>query len=44
VGIFPVAVVIVFKGILGPQGVKVVPLSPREKRTDKRLQGCSFII
>ena len=28
VGIFPVAVVIVFKGILGPQGVKVVPLSP----------------
>ncbi len=28
VGIFPVAVVIVFKGILGPEGVKVVPLSP----------------
>jgi uncharacterized spore protein YtfJ len=44
VGIFPIAVVIVFKGILGPEGVKVVPLSPREKRTDKRLQGCSFII
>ena len=63
VGIFPVAVVIVFKGILGPEGVKVVPLSPpgeslsdiahvlmekimghREKRTDKRLQGCSFLI
>ncbi len=63
VGVYPVAVVIVFKGILGPQGVKVVPLSPpgeslsdtahilmeklmahRENRTDKRLQGCSFII
>ena len=28
VGIFPIAVVIVFKGILGPEGVKVVPLSP----------------
>jgi uncharacterized spore protein YtfJ len=28
VGIFPVAVVIVFKGILGPEGVKVVSLSP----------------
>jgi uncharacterized spore protein YtfJ len=28
VGIFPVAVVIVFKGILGPEGMKVVPLSP----------------
>jgi len=63
VGIFPIAVVIVFKGILGPEGVKVVPLSPpgeslsdiahlfmeklmahRENRTDKRLQGCSFLI
>ncbi|MCK9565961.1 MAG: hypothetical protein M0Q43_07925 [Methanothrix sp.] len=28
VGIFPVAVVVVFKGIFGPDGVKVVPLSP----------------
>lgn len=28
VGLFPVAVVIVFKGISGPEGVKVVPLSP----------------
>lgn len=28
VGIFPFAVVIVFKGISGPEGVKVVPLSP----------------
>jgi len=27
VGIFPVAVVVVFKGIFGPEGVKVVPLS-----------------
>jgi uncharacterized spore protein YtfJ len=28
VGFFPVAVVIVFKGIAGPDGVKIVPLSP----------------
>ena len=28
VGVSPVAVVIVFKGILGPEGMKVVPLSP----------------
>jgi uncharacterized spore protein YtfJ len=28
VGVFPVAVVIVFKGIFGPEGVKVVPLLP----------------
>ncbi|MEI8003883.1 MAG: spore germination protein GerW family protein, partial [Methanothrix sp.] len=28
VGFFPVAVVVVFKGISGPEGVKVVPLSP----------------
>ena len=28
VGLFPIAVVIVFKGISGPEGVKVVPLSP----------------
>ena len=28
VGLFPVAVVIVFKGIFGPEGVKVVTLSP----------------
>ena len=28
VGIFPVAVVVVFKGISGPGGVKVVALSP----------------
>ena len=28
VGLFPVVVVIVFKGIFGPEGVKVVPLSP----------------
>jgi uncharacterized spore protein YtfJ len=28
VGVSPIAVVIVFKGILGPEGVKVVPLSP----------------
>lgn len=28
VGLFPVAVVIVFKGISGPEGVKVVPLLP----------------
>ncbi|MEI6102965.1 MAG: hypothetical protein WCP70_03375 [Methanothrix sp.] len=35
VGIFPVAVVIVFKGILGPQGVKVVSLSlPGESLSD----------
>ena len=35
VGIFPVAVVIVFKGILGPEGVKVVPLSsPGESLSD----------
>jgi uncharacterized spore protein YtfJ len=31
VGLFPVAVVIVFKGISGPEGVKVVPLSPPEE-------------
>ena len=28
VGIFPVAVLIIFKGISGPEGVKVVALSP----------------
>ncbi len=28
VGLFPVAVVIVYKGISGPEGVKVVTLSP----------------
>ncbi|MDQ1261554.1 MAG: hypothetical protein QG575_735 [Euryarchaeota archaeon] len=28
VGIFPVAVLIIFKGIFGPEGVKVVALSP----------------
>jgi uncharacterized spore protein YtfJ len=28
VGVFPVAVVIVFKGIFGPEGVKVVTVSP----------------
>ena len=28
VGFFPVAVVVVFKEISGPEGVKVVPLSP----------------
>jgi len=28
VGLFPVAVVIVFKGIFGPEGVKVVTVSP----------------
>ncbi|OPY53292.1 MAG: Sporulation protein YtfJ (Spore_YtfJ) [Methanosaeta sp. PtaU1.Bin060] len=27
VGVFPVAVVLVFKGVSGPEGVKVVPLS-----------------
>jgi uncharacterized spore protein YtfJ len=31
VGLFPVAVVIVFKGVSGPEGVKVVPLSPPEE-------------
>ena len=30
VGFFPVAVVVVFKGISGPEGVKVVPLPPGE--------------
>ena len=35
VGVSPVAVVIVFKGILGPEGVKVVPLSsPGESLSD----------
>ena len=31
-GLFPVAVVVVFKEISGPEGVKVVPL--RKKRAD----------
>jgi len=31
VGVFPVAVVVIFKGIAGPEGVKVVPLSPPEE-------------
>ena len=31
VGISPIAVVVVFKGITGPEGVKVVPLSPPEE-------------
>ncbi|MDD1748289.1 MAG: hypothetical protein LUO89_00265 [Methanothrix sp.] len=30
VGLFPVAVVVIFKGISGPDGVLVVPLSPPE--------------
>ncbi len=33
VGLFPVAVVIVFKGITGPDGVKVVPLYPPGEST-----------
>jgi uncharacterized spore protein YtfJ len=28
IGVFPVSVVVVFKGISGPDGVKVAPLSP----------------
>ncbi len=28
VGVFPFAVLIIFKGIPGPEGVKVIPLSP----------------
>jgi uncharacterized spore protein YtfJ len=31
VRIFPVAVLIIFKGIAGPEGVKVVPLSQQSK-------------
>jgi uncharacterized spore protein YtfJ len=31
VGVFPIAVVIVFKGIVGPEGVKVALLSPPEE-------------
>ncbi|MCK9440924.1 MAG: hypothetical protein M0Q13_05840 [Methanothrix sp.] len=33
VGIFPAVVVVVFKGIFGPEGVKVIPVSPQLEET-----------